>query len=106
QFFSTYIGSNVDYLYTPPATSCPGGLNGGQFAKLKNGDGSLTSPPLPAFNADPAAAGWVVGTQDPGSGSGTYLSVFKVTKNGTGSPVLDPAVTIPDRKSTRLDSIT
>src|SRR4029453_10440672 len=94
QFFNTYGGSNLAYLYKPPTPSCPGGLNGGQFAQLRNGDGSLTSTPVPAVNADPSSTGWVVGTQDPGTGSGTYLSVFKVTKNGTGSPVLDPAVTI------------
>lgn len=93
-FSSTYTGSDVDWLYKPPTSSCPSSLGGGTFAKLKNADGSLTSTPVPAVNADPTATGWVVGTEDPGTGSSSVLSAFKVTKQGDGTPALSAPTTI------------
>ena len=94
-FLSQYVGSNLDYVYKPPADSCPSSLAGGQFQQLRNADGSLSSTPVPVVNADPTSTGWVVATQDVGTGPGTYISVFRVTKNEAGQPVLDPAVSIP-----------
>jgi len=93
--FSTYTGSNLDFVYKPPTASCPANVTGGQFQQLRNADGTLTSTPEPAVNADPSSTGWVVGSQDVGTGSGNYLSVFQVTKNEQGAPVLGPAASVP-----------
>jgi hypothetical protein len=92
-FESVYNGSDVDWVTKGPSSSCPSSLAGGRFAQLRNTDGSYTSTPVPAVNADPSSTGWVVGTADPGTGSGSVLSVFKVTNNG-GSPVLSGPTTI------------
>jgi hypothetical protein len=95
RFMTTYTGSNVDWLYKPPPGPCPGSLAGGQFQQLRAGDGSLAATPNPVVNTDPSDVGWVVANQDVGTGSGTYLSLFRITKGSTGAPILDPAITIP-----------
>jgi hypothetical protein len=85
---SIYNGSNVNWLAKPTDTNCPGSIGpGGTFASLKNYGGSLMSTPVPAVNADPSGTGYVVGSVDVGTGSGSFLSVFKVT-NASGSPVM------------------
>jgi hypothetical protein len=95
-FFSVvYNGSDLDWIRKPTSSTCPGTLSGGRFAALTNADGSLTSTPVPAVNADPSSTGWVVGSVDVGTGSGSVLSVFKVTKDASGNPVLGGAQTIP-----------
>jgi hypothetical protein len=68
--------------------------SGGVFKSLKNADGSKTSTPVPAVNADPSSVGWVVGSFDVGTGSGTVLSAFRVTKDASGSAVMSAAYTI------------
>lgn len=84
-----YNGSNVNWLAKPTDPSCPGTIGpGGTFAALKNADGSLTSTPVPAVSADPSGTGYVVGSIDVGTGSGSVLSVFKVTRGSTGTPTL------------------
>ncbi len=94
-FFSAiYNGSDVDWLYKPPTDSCPSSLGGGKFSQLKNADGSYTSTPVPAVNADPTSTGWIVGTKDPATGNSNVLSVFRVTKQGDGTPALSAAMTI------------
>jgi hypothetical protein len=100
---SLYNGSNVNWLAKPTDPSCPGSIGpGGTFASLKNVGGSLTSTPVPAVSADPSGTGYVVGSVDVGTGSGTVLSVFKVTRGSTGSPVMSgpysvslPAYSVP-----------
>jgi hypothetical protein len=95
-FFSIYTGSDVDYLDKPTSSTCPSSLVGGSFRKLKNADGSLTSTPVPAVNADPTNTGWIVGSVDPSAtGSGNVLSVFKVTRNSSGVPTLSPPTSVP-----------
>jgi hypothetical protein len=94
-FSAFYNGSDLDWLKKPTSSSCPGSLAGGRFAALKNANGSLTSTPVPAVNADPTSTGWVVGSVDVGAGSGNVLSVFKVTKDASGNAVLGPAQSIP-----------
>jgi hypothetical protein len=93
-FASIYNGSDLNWLYKPPPDSCPSSIDGGKFSQLRNADGSYTSTPVPAVNADPTSTGWVVGTQDPGTGSGAVLSVFRVTKQGNGTPAVSPAMAI------------
>ncbi len=92
---SSYTGSNLDWVHKPPTGSCPASLDGGHLAQLRNADGSLTSTPVPAVNADPSSTGWIVGSIDVGTGSGAYVSVFELTKGSNGDPVLGPATPIP-----------
>ena len=90
-----YSGSDVDWFQKPTSSTCPGSLGGGGiFAKLKNADGTPTSTPEPAVSADTSSAGWVVGSADVGTGSANRLSVFRVTKNGSGSAVISAATPI------------
>jgi Prealbumin-like fold domain len=87
---SIYNGSNVNWLAKPTDPSCPGTIGpGGTFASLKNAGGSLMSTPVPAFSADPSSTGYVVGSVDVGTGSGSVLTVFKVTKDpSTGNATM------------------
>jgi hypothetical protein len=94
-FLSTYNGSDLDWVNKPTSSTCPASLTGGKFSSLRNADGSLTSTPVPAVNADPSSVGWVVGDADVSSGSANFLSVFEVTKGANGNPVLGPATAIP-----------
>ncbi len=90
-----YMGSDVDWFQKPTASTCPGSLGSGSiFANIKNADGSQTSTPEPAVSADATSAGWVVGSADVGTGSASYLSVFRVTKNGSGNAVISAATPI------------
>lgn len=90
-----YSGSDVDWFQKPTASTCPGSLGGGGiFANLKNADGTQTSTPEPAVNADASSAGWVVGSADVGTGSASHLSVFRVTKSGSGGAVISAATPI------------
>ncbi|TAM62982.1 MAG: hypothetical protein EPN50_06395 [Chloroflexota bacterium] len=94
---SLYNGSDVDWLSKPTDPNCPASIGpGGVFSALKNADGSLTSTPVPAVNADPSSVGWVVGDQDVSTTDGTDLSLFKVTRDpSTGYAVMGPATSIP-----------
>ncbi len=94
--FGTYQGSDVDWFVKPSATACPGSLGaGGVFSGLRNTDGSFTSTPVPAVNADPTSTGWVLGSVDPGAGSGSMLTAFAVTKNGSGAAVISAPSAVP-----------
>jgi len=97
-FAAVYNGSDLDWVRKPTSSSCPASVTGGKFSKLMNADGSMTSTPVPAVLADPSSTGWVVGSIDPTvqtSGTGNFLSVFKVTKDASGDPLLGPASPIP-----------
>jgi hypothetical protein len=99
-----YTGSNVNWMVKPTDPACPGSLGaGGTFSGLRNADGSQTSTPVPAVSADPSGTGYVVGSVDPGTGTGSALSVFKVTRDpSTGyaaisgpNPIIVPAYSMP-----------
>src|ERR671935_4811 len=80
-----YNGSDVDWFQKPTDPSCPSQLGtGGIFSNLKNADGTQTSTPQPAVSADASSGGWVVGSADVTTGSASYLTLFKVTKNSSG----------------------
>jgi hypothetical protein len=80
-----YTGSDVDWFQKPTDPVCPAQLGaGGIFSNLKNANGSQTSTPEPAVTADLTSGGWIVGSADVGTGSASYLTVFKVTKNAQG----------------------
>ena len=98
-FIGMYSGSDVDWFQKPAAAAgpatCPGSLGaGGIFKSLKNADGSLTSTPVPAVDADPSAIGWVVGSTDPGTGTGSALSAFRVTRDASGNAAISGAYPI------------
>jgi hypothetical protein len=81
---SFYNGSDVDWFQKPTDPACPSQLGaGGIFGNLKNADGSQTSTPEPAVSADATSGGWIVGSADVGTGSASYLTLFKVTKNSS-----------------------
>ncbi len=92
-----YVGSDVAWVRKPPAAttlaSCPS-LATGVLTNIKNADGSAASTPNPAKQTDTSSTGYVVANKDPGSGSGTVLSVFTVTKSSSGTPVLSAAKTV------------
>ena len=97
---SIYQGSDLDWFQKPAASPGPAGCSpslgaGGIFSSLTNANGSKTSTPVPAVNADPSATGFVVGSANVGTGSANYLSVFKVTKGGTGSAALSTVTSVP-----------
>src|SRR5204862_33620 len=64
---------------------CPAQLGaGGIFGNLMNANGTQTSTPEPAVSADATSGGYVVGSADVGTGSASFLTLFKVTKNAQG----------------------
>ena len=82
---SLYNGSDVDWFQKPTDPTCPSQLGaGGVFSALKNADGSLTSTPEPAVSADTTSGGWIVGSADVGTGSASFLTLFKVSRNASG----------------------
>jgi hypothetical protein len=86
---SFYTGSDVDWFQKPTDPACPAQLGGGGiFGSLKNADGSATSTPEPAVSADATSGGWIVGSADVGTGSASFLTLFKVTTNASGSAVI------------------
>ena len=93
-FFGSYNGSDLDWVHKPTTSACPASIGGGRFAALKNANGSLTSTPVPAVNADPSSTGWVVGSADVGTGSANFLTVFRVTRDSSGNPALSPGTAV------------
>lgn len=84
----TYIGSDVAWVSKPSAgmiTVCPdiSSLKTGVKKGLKNADLTLAATPVPANQTDSSHVGWVVANEDPGAGTSTVLSLFRVSKNAT-----------------------
>jgi hypothetical protein len=94
-FASVYNGSDLDWISKPTSSTCPASLVGGQFAKLRNVDGTYTSTPVPVQNADPSGTGWVVGSTDPTTATANTLSVFSVTAKSDGTPLLTGPTAVP-----------
>ena len=94
-FASVYDGSDLDWIYKPTSSACPGSIQGGRFAQLRNVDGTYTSTPVPAQNADPSGTGWVVGSTDPTTATANTVSVFSVTKKSDGTPLLTGPTAVP-----------
>jgi hypothetical protein len=94
----TYIGSDVAWVSKPPAgtiTLCPSSLKEGTKRVLRNADGTFASTPVPGNQTDSSSTGYVVANEDPGGGTSTVLSVFRVAKNTTtGMAVFSAAKTV------------
>ena len=102
EFFlqALYNGSDVDWIAKPPAgplSTCPdpSTFKLGSFTSLTNADGSSATTPVPAVQTDPNGTGWVTATPDASVSTGHYLSLFSITKSGTGTAVLGAARTLP-----------
>lgn len=84
---TSYLGSDVIWITKPTVTttitSCPTPGLSGVLKALTNADGSYLSTPVPARQVDPSTAGWVVGTRDPGTGTSTYVTLYRVGKSST-----------------------
>lgn len=92
----TFIGSDVAWVAKPAAgtTSCPSSLATGVKTGLTSADGSAATTPNPAKQTDSSSTGYVVANKDPGNGTSTVLSIFTVTKSGSGTPVFSAAQTV------------
>jgi hypothetical protein len=98
---TSYLGSDLAWVGKPPlgvVTTCPAlsSFKLGTFKRLKNANGTLAFTPVPANQTDTSGTGYVVASRNVGGGgSGTFLSVFKVTKNPvTGGAQVGSAQTI------------
>lgn len=82
-----YLGSDIVWITKPTTTAtiptCPAPGQSGVRQALTNGDGSLLSTPVPANEIDASSAGWVIGTRDPGTGSSSFLTLYRVGKSST-----------------------
>jgi hypothetical protein len=84
----TFVRSDVDWITKPAAGSaCPAGstFRIGQKANLLNAGGTKAFTPVPANQTDGSGTGWIVAAKDTTLGSGSFLSVFSVTKNSNGT---------------------
>jgi hypothetical protein len=93
-----YVGSDVAWAVKPPAgsiTVCPSEPTEGVKTALNNADGTLASTPVPANQADSNSAGAVIANEDPGGGTSTVLSLFRVSKNKTtGKAIFSKATSV------------
>jgi hypothetical protein len=98
--FSTYLGSDVDWIPKPSPgsiTTCPAQGAVGKFSHVAN------ATPVPAVQTDASSNGWVVSAPDvSGGNSATVINVFQVTDAGTSVslnptpvPVAVPTFTLP-----------
>src|SRR5437762_799119 len=104
-FTPTYLRSDVDWiakadLVLGTGGSCPdpGTVHAGVFAGVQNQDGSDASTPVPANGVEFASpTGYVVAGPDASSSQGgiaSSLTIFKVTKDGSGNAVLSAPTTV------------
>lgn len=96
---ATYGGSDVAWVAKPAhgvITTCPktGSFKTGVKQNLRNADGTPAFTPNPTKQTDSSSTGYVVANKDPGKGTSTVLSLFTVTKSGSGTPVFSPAKTV------------
>lgn len=96
---TTYGGSDVAWAAKPAhgvLTTCPtlSSFKTGVKQNLRNADGSAASTPNPVKQTDSSSTGYVITYMDPGKGTSTVLSVFTVTKSGSGTPVFSAAKTV------------
>jgi hypothetical protein len=83
-----FLRSDVDWITKPAAgATCPAGstFRIGQKANLLNAGGTKAFTPVPANQTDGSGTGWIVAAKDTTLGSGSFLSVFSVTKNSNGT---------------------
>jgi len=98
-----YVGSDLDWFQKPTDPVCPAQLGaGGIFGDLKNANGTQMSTPEPAVSGDATSGGNVIGSADVGTGSASFLTLLKVTKNAQGyaaisapTPIAVPSYRMP-----------
>lgn len=96
---NTYVRSDVAWVAKPPSgTTCPsaGSVVSGVKTGLLGPDGKAAFTPVPANQTDTAGSGWIVARSF--SLPGTFLSLFKVTKDSLGHAVIPTTgkqVTVP-----------
>lgn len=96
---STFLGSDLAAVSKPPAgTSCPAAstFKFKDVTPLRMNTSNPAFTPVPANEIDTNGTGWAVARS--GTLPGTQLSLFKVTKSSTGSPVIQStgsAVSVP-----------
>jgi hypothetical protein len=96
-----FLGSDVDWVTKPGAgTTCADGTTFTAARHNVSTSSAKIATPVPANQTDPSGTGWVVAGQDPtapsSSGSGNFIQVFQVTKDGTtGWAVFSSAGTVP-----------
>jgi Fibronectin type III domain len=96
---SLYNGSDVDWMSKPaagPLSTCPdpSTFKLGSFKSLTNADGSSATTPVPAVQTDPNGTGWVTATPDASVSTGHFISLFPITKSGTGTALLGSPKTL------------
>ncbi len=96
-----YTGSDIAWVKKPAVgtiTTCPSALMEGVKQNIKNADGTQAGTPVPGNQTDASSTGYVIANEDPGSGTSTVLSVYRVHKNSTtGAAVFSSAknVSVP-----------
>jgi hypothetical protein len=89
---SSFAGSFVSWLTKPGAGSvCPAAstFKAGTSGPMKNSDGSAAFTPVPANQTDTSSTGWIVARPvSIPAGGATFLTVFNVTRSGTGTALI------------------
>jgi hypothetical protein len=98
---NSFAGSSITWVTKPPSGSaCPAAstFKAGVTGALKNANGSAAFTPVPANQTDTSSTGWAVARPASiPSGGATFLTLFKVTRSGSGTatiPVTGTPVTV------------
>jgi hypothetical protein len=82
-----FLGSDLLAFPKPPAgSSCPSSFSGRDAFPLKMSNGKPAFTPVPADEIDTNATGWAVARSF--ALPSKQVTLFKITKNSTGSPVI------------------
>jgi hypothetical protein len=90
RFGLLYAGSDVAWVQKPPTgnlSNCTFSPAVGTFQNLKNKDGSQAATPNPMKQVDQFPYGVVVANEDPGGGTSTHLTGYKISLVG-GKPTI------------------
>jgi hypothetical protein len=90
---SGFAGSTITWIGKPPSgTACPAAstLKFGVSGVLKNANGTPAWTPVPANQTDTSPTGWAVAIPRnvPSGRTGTFLTLFRITRSATGSAVI------------------
>ena len=104
-----FVTAQIFWMRTPAAgvTTCVAptvNSRGSSLVRLKNGDGTLTSTPVPVNTSTNDDNGYVISAFDPSSAPQSKLAVFHIDGNGvfhahsdiTVNPYATPSTAVPD----------